>query len=435
MITWAWIALLFAHSATATPSYTSFFVDVFKLATTDPITFQPLFENEKFLHAASLYSEDAMPTTTTTGRADPTFASDELQHAVQSLYNDPCIWQLLNAKDHALTRPSHLGNCLLSDEAHVKAQPQPDTTPQSTTSSPPFPPNRSRAWLASRYRRQYAQITQFPGWKSQKGVVFREYLYGTDDGDDDDDDDESEEEEAATGKHHQEKKEKPPEPHENTNYYPPLDYSLTYDPEQDAILQSLTVRQVSATPRVYVVDGFATEEEIADLVEINRNSQMKKKSDTTGISWEMPTRMHRTPFTISQRMAALVQMKNDMGGTLRTRLYHEGDSHPPHVDWFEIEMSGGTTSNLIATGKLTMVVPCVVLVHTDLLLFAPFFFSFSNVEFKNHQAWRGNRIRRRNPVSSVGQSNQGPVGAVVELQRSRERRTVFVAPRQCNQTG
>ena len=82
-----------------------------------------------------------------------------------------------------------------------------------------------------------------------------------------------------------------------------------------------------------------------------------------------------------------------------------------------------------------MVAPCVVLVETDLLFFAPFFFSLSNVEFKNHQAWRGNRIRRCNPVSSVGQSNQGPVGAVVELQRSRERRTVFVAPRQCNQTG
>ena len=135
------LVLLSLPQQASASSHTSFFVDLFKLATTDPITFQPLFENEKFLHAASLYSEDAMPTTTT-GRAAPTFSSDELQRAVQSLYNDPCIWQLLNAKDHALTRPSHLGNCLLSDVLHVKAQPQLEAMPQSTTYSPPFPPKR-----------------------------------------------------------------------------------------------------------------------------------------------------------------------------------------------------------------------------------------------------------------------------------------------------
>jgi hypothetical protein len=101
---------------------------------------------------------------------------------------------------------------------------------------------------------------------------------------------------------------------------------------------------------VYVADNFVTDNEIDALTEIYENIQIERKKDDTGTSFELPIDFHDVPFTVSNRMAALVKMSNDMGGTLRTRLYQKGESHPPHVDWFVINKADGTESNLIATG-------------------------------------------------------------------------------------
>lgn len=320
----------------------TFFEEIFNLANTNPQSYQDLFENEQFLHAAAV--------TQTTNQLHQ---SSTLEHATNKVYTDSCIWQILDNIGHSssFTRPSNLLQCntdLISNNSNrpatTKATPSP---PLVKTDSPPYPTTkRSRKWLETRYQKHYATATKI---KTQsKTVGFRDWL-----------------DENGDVAYTEEELEELDLENETEDNDPTSTPTLTrrrkiepYDPDLDTILQSVTIRQVSESPKVYVIDNFASEEEMDYLFKINTEwSYNKKKHDSTGQSFEMPINIDPVPYRISQRMSALLKMNNDMGGTLRTRLYNEGESHPPHVDWFEIDLGTGDEtkkSNLIATAMLNL---------------------------------------------------------------------------------
>ena len=310
----------------------SFFAHLWDIANRDPVSVQDLYENENFLHAASV---------------KVTVPSSVHQHAIQQVHMDPCIWQVLdNAKMTAsFLRPSTLLSCNQIQSSSDIPDPATDITTSSTkmTDSPPYPSGQSQQWLLQRYKKDYVALTNIQ--KFPKPVGFREWKnqYDEDNNNNDDDDDDDDDNDNGNGN--------------DDDDVPAVDYTrFNYDADSDQVLQSATIRQVSESPKVYVIDNFATEEEMNTLREINdQYSYNKKKHDTTGASFEMSVHTSEVSYRISKRMSALLKMKNHMGSTLRTRLYKSGESHPPHVDWFEIKNQDGSTSNLIATAMLNMV--------------------------------------------------------------------------------
>jgi hypothetical protein len=356
--------------------HSAFFDQLFNVARSDPITFQSLFENVHFLSAASKNEE-----------------------AIKATYNDPCIWQTLDNVGSdivSVKRPTDLGTCIELDDDSSSSKRAATTTatrPRVTfdkTSTPTLPKSKTREWLQKHYHNVYARFTTYARWSSQQPVRFRDYKYNEDDDEEDEEDDFPEDEsnyhddhdlpedqlldeddlhgddlhgefndqyhdEATLGVDTRDSKNGGKVKHTRDNKkwkvnFNKMNYSRIYDPKKDQVLQKIKVRQVSATPRVYVADNFVTDNEIDALTEIYENIQIERKKDDTGTSFELPIDFHDVPFTVSNRMAALVKMSNDMGGTLRTRLYQKGESHPPHVDWFVINKADGTESNLIATG-------------------------------------------------------------------------------------
>jgi prolyl 4-hydroxylase len=132
-----------------------------------------------------------------------------------------------------------------------------------------------------------------------------------------------------------------------------------YDPETDTVNpNSLSVRILSKTPRVYIVPNFATDEETDKLIALATKWAGDSKHDFTGFSYEQPV-SDPTAYRIAKRMEALLDLKNDMGQTLRMRHYEGGkeEYHPLHTDWFEIDKHDGTKSNLIVTAMLCLSTP------------------------------------------------------------------------------
>lgn len=132
----------------------------------------------------------------------------------------------------------------------------------------------------------------------------------------------------------------------------------SYDVELDPVLgeKDLTIHEISTTPRVWLIPQFATEQEMDELIGTARNWTGQSKHDTTGFSFEMPLSHTHAAFAVAHRMRAVLGLDNDMGGTLRTRHYDGSlkESHPEHVDWFEITRADGKSSNLIVTAMLNM---------------------------------------------------------------------------------
>ena len=82
------------------------------------------------------------------------------------------------------------------------------------------------------------------------------------------------------------------------------------------------------------------------------------KHDITGFSYEQPTDKE-LPYRLSERMMSLLNLRNDMGHTLRMRHYEGGrdEYHPLHTDWFEISDGDGGKSHLIVTAMLCLSTP------------------------------------------------------------------------------
>jgi len=100
--------------------------------------------------------------------------------------------------------------------------------------------------------------------------------------------------------------------------------------------------QLSRAPRLYVADGFATDEEIARMLAVaaDRDDLTRRgvamKHDTTGFSFEMPVPGDPCLEAYVARLHATVGMTNDFGNTLRFRRYAIGELHPPHLDCYRI---------------------------------------------------------------------------------------------------
>ena len=132
-----------------------------------------------------------------------------------------------------------------------------------------------------------------------------------------------------------------------------------YDPLKDNVNPNdLTIRILSKSPRVYIVPNFATDEETDYLINLATKWAGESKHDFTGFSYEQPVE-DATAYRIAKRTEALLDLKNDMGQTLRMRHYEGGkeEYHPLHTDWFEIEKHDGTKSNLIVTAMLCLSTP------------------------------------------------------------------------------
>ena len=364
------LTLLTLSCSTATPpppthhnllKLLPFFNDILKLAETEPILMQDLFESVHFLQAATLSRDEA-------GLKSAVF-NDSVTH----MYNDPCVWDLLSNTGATITHipPVFDSKCGVEVATSVKniddngskdldlEYVEVATSLSILYDRPPFPPSRTQSWLSARYKKHYARLTQIP--KMPKTIDFRAWKYS---GviDDTISTDNSVIYDLSLLRDAEDLSLLPDEVNEEETSYlthPRLLPDLEYDPNTDTVLQLIKIRQVSEIPKVYVVDNFASEDEIERLIKINNEWMFYKKKDTTGASFEMPVNIDPVPYRISQRMAALVKMKNDMGGTLRTRLYKKGESHPPHVDWFEIDIldMGGNKkkSNLIATAMLNLI--------------------------------------------------------------------------------
>jgi hypothetical protein len=108
-----------------------------------------------------------------------------------------------------------------------------------------------------------------------------------------------------------------------------------------------------ASPRLFVLDGFASAAEIAHVLGATSDPQTLEargiavRHDSTGQSCELPVDDDSLLRTIVARMERLLGMDNDAGGTLRFRRYTPGESHPPHIDEYEIR-----GLHLIATATL-----------------------------------------------------------------------------------
>ena len=116
-----------------------------------------------------------------------------------------------------------------------------------------------------------------------------------------------------------------------------------------------TVRQ---TPRLYVVDGFATDAEVDRLLEITRDlddwrrSGAQVKWDATGASFELPVAADEVLGALVARTYALLGVENAVGFSVRYRHYHPGEAHPLHTDTYEIN-----GAHLVATALLCLTAP------------------------------------------------------------------------------
>jgi RimK-like ATP-grasp domain/2OG-Fe(II) oxygenase superfamily len=91
-------------------------------------------------------------------------------------------------------------------------------------------------------------------------------------------------------------------------------------------------------PRLYVVDHFANNAEIAHILAVASNLPALRRrgivtsQDATGDSFELPVRGDEILERLCARVYATVGIENDRGETLRFRRYRAGQSHPLHSD-------------------------------------------------------------------------------------------------------
>lgn len=102
------------------------------------------------------------------------------------------------------------------------------------------------------------------------------------------------------------------------------------------------VQTLSTSPRLYIVDNFATDAEINHILKLADDAQalaalgLAAKHDDTGFSFEMPV-ADIVLLGLVQRINDLVRMKNMLSETVRFRRYSVGEYHPAHLDTYQID--------------------------------------------------------------------------------------------------
>lgn len=113
------------------------------------------------------------------------------------------------------------------------------------------------------------------------------------------------------------------------------------------------MRQLSATPRVFLFENFLTEAEIAYVLACATDSQwlsargVTSKTDETGFSFEMPIARDPVLGNLQKRLETTTALRNREGQSFRFRKYATGDSHPPHTDTYQFGAARLTATALI----------------------------------------------------------------------------------------
>lgn len=102
------------------------------------------------------------------------------------------------------------------------------------------------------------------------------------------------------------------------------------------------VETLAETPSVFQVDDFLTADQLADLLAhvpthdelIARGITLRHNS--TGESFEWPIQGDVLLESLARRMASYVGVHNAFNRSVRYRCYQPGESHPPHLDDYEI---------------------------------------------------------------------------------------------------
>lgn len=99
---------------------------------------------------------------------------------------------------------------------------------------------------------------------------------------------------------------------------------------------------VSARPRVWVADGFVSDEEAAALLALAPEEgsagarELGAHRNETGYSMELPVASDPRLGTLRARITALLGVENAVDDTFRFRRYAPGEAHPEHLDCYEI---------------------------------------------------------------------------------------------------
>jgi hypothetical protein len=106
------------------------------------------------------------------------------------------------------------------------------------------------------------------------------------------------------------------------------------------------------------MDGFATDDEVARVLEITRDLDAWRrggvavKHDATGASFELPVDTDEALGSITARTYAALGVDNAVPFTVRYRHYRLSESHPIHTDTFVIN-----GAHLVATALLCLTAP------------------------------------------------------------------------------
>ncbi len=115
---------------------------------------------------------------------------------------------------------------------------------------------------------------------------------------------------------------------------------------------------VRQTPRLYVVDSFASHAEVDRVLAIARDLDAWRRNgatvkwDATGASFELPVAADEVLGALVARTYRMLGVENAAAFSVRYRHYHQGESHPLHTDTYEIN-----GAHLVATALLCLTAP------------------------------------------------------------------------------
>jgi prolyl 4-hydroxylase len=110
---------------------------------------------------------------------------------------------------------------------------------------------------------------------------------------------------------------------------------------------------ISRRPRLYVADGFATDDEMDAILQFAASRRrveahgIPTKRDFTGYSFELPVSGSAVMRALRRRLRSTLGFGNDFGATWRFRRYAPGEHHPLHLDTYEV-----ASLRLVATAML-----------------------------------------------------------------------------------
>ena len=111
--------------------------------------------------------------------------------------------------------------------------------------------------------------------------------------------------------------------------------------------------RVANVPDLFTIDGFADEQECeyvlsrAARIESEKTPGIATSRDGTGFSFEMPAVGDEVLVRVMKRIYRALGVESDLADSLRFRRYAEGESHPAHLDEYEI-----AGRSLVATAVL-----------------------------------------------------------------------------------